>query len=115
MKLRKKLITAVAMAAVCSTMAVPMVASASARIPVVGCPPHNFIKQNEEYSVTTTTHEYVYAYIIESDGTRTPLYSTCTVTTTVDQYDLLCTGCGMALIAQGSGTTTEHSSDCKKQ
>ncbi len=113
MKLRKKLITAVAMAAVCSTMVVPMVASASERV-FIGCPPHDFIKRDMIYSTKTDTHEYLYGIVINEDGSKEYLYSTCTKTKDIVQYILECQACGMASIEEVESDWV-HSANCGEE
>ena len=107
MKLAKKFAAAVAMAAVCCAMIVPVTASA-ADARVVLCPPHSYSVINDRSGVNTTTHQYWMGTVT---ATGEKIYGTCTVTTVVSLYDLHCTRCGQILFDQGSGTTVTHS-DC---
>ena len=88
-KTMKKLVAAVATAAICCSMAVPGVAKAST------CPPHYldsvFVR---EFLGGTYEHEYVYSMGIEN-GQPVIDYRTCFVDVWVKEYENKCTKCGM--------------------
>lgn len=122
MKISKKLIATAAMAAICCMLSMPIAAGAGtgtggaapASDPGTGaplCPPHHMVKRNEQYDVTKTEHEYIFAYVYNEDGTLDHIIRyVCYVTNTYHQYNLGCTLCGMLLLSQGPGRTITHSS-----
>ena len=110
MKLSKKIIAFVAMAAFCCTLVVPVVAKAAFN----NCPPHYIVEQNHHTEVYTEEHDYLYAIIKHADGTIENKWETCTITTTVELCDRICEKCGMSTIYEISSETV-HSDNCGQQ
>ena len=115
MKISKKLIATVAMAAVCCTLHMPTVAGAGTyTAPGEGstCPPHHLVRTNVETKPTTTDqHKYIFAYIYDENGKLIEIdYGNCITTTTYLQYDLSCQNCILLLYKMGPGKVTKHSS-----
>ena len=115
MKIFKKMVALTAMAAVCFTMSAPITASAATRaagpgLELPSCPPHNFVRGNDRYEEYDTTHEYVFGYADrDGDGyAETVMYATCYVHVVIDEYDLICTDCGMTLPEEGPGRVETH-------
>lgn len=103
MKLAKKFAAAVAMAAVCCAMIVPVTASAAK------CPPHSFEASNYSSEAEVTTHEYVFGSLEHEDGTVEVLKGTCTVVTTYYYCDMECQACHSSYPYYLYNTTVSHS------
>ena len=103
MKLSKRAI-AIMMIIFCM-MVVPTTVIASSN----KCPPHMFTKaKNQQNSVTTTQHEYIYGTIEKEDGTEEYFYDDCTITTTIDRYERGCNKCDFYWEQEGPGEMIHH-------
>lgn len=105
MKFIKKIIGIVIIVAVCCAIIVPMTADASSS----KCSPHRSKIQNRQNSVVTTTHPYLYGTMINEDGIEEYIYKDCTITITIDRYELECQNCNRVLEQQGLGEKKTHS------
>jgi len=106
MKISKKLVALVAMAAFCCTLVVPVVAKAA----LTTCPPHYFVQDNYKTVTIDTDHQYLYGIVENADGTKTPLWGTCYVTTVEEYCDRECTKCGLLTPEVLLSKTTTHTS-----
>ena len=104
MKLSKRAITIMMIIFCVCVMIVPMTAIASSS----ACPPHHVTKANQQNSVTTTKHEYVYGTIENEDGTEEYFYDDCTITITIDRYEKACKKCDFYWEQQGPGEMIHH-------
>ena len=106
MKLSKKIIVVSSIIFVFCMMIVPMTVIASSS----KCPPHYITKpKNQQNSVTTTQHEYIYGIVEKEDGTEEYFYDDCTITITIDQYERECTKCELYRAQDGVGEVRHHS------
>lgn len=94
MRVWKKVSAMVAMAAVCMTMAGPVVASAETNM-TRNCPPHEYsgtLTREEVYR--TETHEYL-DITPDGDGTMTGVWEDCTIQHIKIYYYQECENCHM--------------------
>ena len=106
MKLSKRIIVESSIIFGFCMMIVPMTAIASSS----KCPPHYITEsKNQQNSVTTTQHEYIYGTIEKEDGTEEYFYEDCTITITIDQYERECTQCELYRAQEGAGEIRHHS------
>ena len=105
MKLSKRIIVASSVIFCFCMMIVPMTVIASSS----KCPPHYITEsKNQQNSVTTTQHEYIYGTIEKEDGTEEYFYEDCTITITIDQYERECTQCELYRAQDGAGEIRHH-------
>ena len=105
MKLSKRVIVESSIICCFCMMIVPMTAIASSS----KCPPHYFTRaKNQQNSVTTTQHEYIYGTIESEDGTEEYFYEDCIITITIDQYERECTQCELYRAQEGPGEVRHH-------
>ena len=104
MRLWKKVSAMVAMAAVCMTMAVPVVASAETNM-ARNCPPHEYsgtLIREEVYR--TETHEYL-DITPNGDGTMTGVTKKCTIQHIKIYHYQQCQDCPMTVTLWNEETT----------
>ena len=106
MKLNKKYVV-VGGIMLCWMMVVPMTVDASSS----KCPPHAFNKNNEYHSEEIKNHSYIYGMRTKEEAVEEYFYKDCTMTITIDQYELDCANCEINLKQQGLGERRTHECD----
>lgn len=96
MKLRKRLTAAAAIAAVCCTMNMPVMAGAGTdgqqKAAPTTCPPHNMVRDAGEYFTTEEVHDY--------DGENGKLEQCTIITTYIRHRTISCSKCGMSRVEE---------------
>lgn len=106
MKISKKLIALVVMAAFCCTLVVPVVAKAA----LTNCPPHHYVDKNYSTIVTKDEHKYLYVIVENEDGSVSEIWKICETTTIEEYCERECEWCRQSIPSVLVSSTTTHSS-----